>query len=51
MAVGCGALLGIAASLTMVVRAKREAAGLRKNVNVAERELANLRAIPYKDPR
>ncbi|MEK7322897.1 MAG: LapA family protein [Pseudomonadota bacterium] len=49
MAVGFGALLGIAASLTVVVRAKREAAGLRKNVNVAERELANLRTIPYKD--
>ncbi len=49
MAVGCGALLGIAASLAMVVKAKREAAGLRKNVNLAERELANLRAIPYKD--
>lgn len=49
LAVGFGALLGIVASMGVVFKAKRQASGLRKNVNVAEKELANLRAIPLKD--
>ncbi len=49
LAVAFGALLGIAASMTVVIKAKRQTSGLRKNVNVAEKELAHLRALPLKD--
>lgn len=49
VAVGVGALLGIFASLGMVVKAKRQAAGLRRSADAAQKELAELRALSYSD--
>ncbi len=43
-----GALVGMVVSLAILVKAKRQVSSLRKSVNVAERELANLRAMPIK---
>ncbi len=49
LAVAAGAGLGLLAALGMVVRARHEAARLRQKVALAEKEVANLRAIPIKD--
>lgn len=49
VAVAFGALLGVTASLSLVVRAKRQSAGFRKNASVAEKELAQLRAFSIND--
>jgi putative membrane protein len=43
-----GALLGVAVSLSMLLRLRREAARLRKAVEMAEKEMANLRINPIK---
>lgn len=45
----CGALLGVAASLLAVMRAKRELRKARKQARVKQQELENLRAIPFQD--
>lgn len=44
-----GALLGIAASMGMLFRARREIARIRKTAALAEKEITNLRSIPIKD--
>ena len=44
-----GALLGIFASLSFIVGSRRNANKLKKSVEVAEKEIANLRNIPIKD--
>lgn len=44
-----GSLLGILASFGLIVRSRREAARLRRAAELAEKEVANLRAIPIKD--
>lgn len=46
-----GALLGIFFSLGMVIRLKRETLQLRRQVQLSEQEVANLRNIPIKDAR
>ena len=44
-----GAVLGVTVSLGMVFKAKRQTSQQRKNADIAERELAKLRALPLKD--
>ena len=44
-----GALLGIIASISMIISNRREVVKLRKAVQLAEKEVANLRAIPIRD--
>lgn len=48
-AMSVGAVLGVLASLGHVIRARREVARLRKAAELAEKEVANLRAIPIRD--
>jgi len=43
------AFVVLLAALGMVLRARHEAARLRQKVALAEKEVANLRAIPIKD--
>ncbi|MGE0081086.1 MAG: lipopolysaccharide assembly LapA domain-containing protein [Thiohalomonadaceae bacterium] len=49
IALAFGALLGILASLGVVLSTRFEASSLRKRVNLCERELKNLRELPFKD--
>mgnify|MGYP006283650093 CR=1 FL=1 len=49
LAVVVGALLGVLASLKMVLAARRRAGKLQHKVQLAEQELKNLREIPIKD--
>ncbi len=44
-----GALAGVAASVGYALQHRREVGQLRRRVDVAEREVRNLRAIPIKD--
>lgn len=44
-----GALLGIFASLSFVIGSRRNASKLKRSVEVAEKEIVNLRNIPIKD--
>ena len=44
-----GAVLGVVASLGMVVGQRRELGRLQRKVKVTEQELKNLREIPIKD--
>lgn len=44
-----GALLGIFASLNLVIGSRRSASKLKRSVEVAEKEIVNLRNIPIKD--
>ena len=44
-----GSLLGVLASLGMILRMRREMSKLRKTAAVAEKEISNLRSIPIKD--
>ncbi len=44
-----GALLGILASVGMLLRMRREVSKLRKTVKLTEKEVTNLRAIPIKE--
>ncbi len=46
-----GALTGAVAGLGMVLRTKREVYRLRREIRVAEKELTNLRSLPFKEPR
>ena len=46
VAILVGAMLGVAVSLYMLLRLRREAARLRKAVELAEKEIANLRINP-----
>lgn len=45
-----GALLGVLASLHLILKSKRQVSRLKRAVDVAEKEVANLRAIPIKNP-
>lgn len=49
IAVIAGAILGLVAGLGMVLRAKREISGLRRQLRLKEKEVSNLRAIPIRD--
>ena len=44
-----GALLGIFASLGLIIGSRRSATKLKRSVAVAEKEIVNLRNIPIKD--
>ncbi len=44
-----GALLGIFASLSFIIGSRRSASKLKRSVEVAEKEIDNLRSIPIKD--
>jgi len=44
-----GALLGVMVSLGMVLKSKRQSSLLRKNADIAEKELAKLRAPSHQD--
>lgn len=46
-----GALIGFFFSLGMVIRLKRETLRLRRQIQIAEQEVVNLRNIPIKDAR
>ena len=49
LSLALGALLGLLASLGLILRLKREVMRLQKSVKVAEKEVVNLRALPIKD--
>jgi len=49
LAFGVGVLLGIFSSLGIIVRLKRDASRLRKDVKLAEKEVSNLRNLPLRD--
>jgi len=49
LAMFVGALLGVVASFNMILRSRREVARFRKASAMAEKEIANLRAIPIKN--
>jgi putative membrane protein len=44
-----GAILGVLASINLILRSRKEIARLRKASEIAEKEIANLRAIPIKN--
>ncbi len=44
-----GACLGILASIAWLISAKREMQRLKKQANISQKELNNLRAIPIRD--
>ena len=44
-----GAVLGVLASMTVILRTKRETAKFRKAADMAEKEINNLRSIPIKN--
>ncbi len=46
-----GSLLGMLFSLGLVIRLKREALRLRRQIKQAEQEVVNLRTMPLKDVR
>lgn len=50
-ALGLGALLGVIASTTVILRMKREISKLRRERKSTEKEIMNLRNIPIKDSR
>ena len=49
LAIIAGAILGIFASLSFIISSRRNAAKLKRSVEVAEKEIMNLRNIPIKD--
>lgn len=49
IAVLVGAILGVIASWSIVLRLKKQLRGLRRSEAVAQQELRNLRTIPIKD--
>ena len=44
-----GAILGVIASASMIISNRREVMKLRKSVELAEKEVTNLRSIPIRD--
>lgn len=44
-----GAILGVLASINLILRSRKEIARLRKVSAIAEKEISNLRAIPIKN--
>ena len=49
ISLACGALLGVLASLTLIVKLKHELVKLNKTVKLTEKEVDNLRSLPLKD--
>jgi len=49
IALAIGALFGVLASLSAVLRVKRELSKLKKDLKLKDQEIKNLRAIPMKD--
>jgi len=49
LAMFVGALLGVLASIGVIMKSRRELSRLRKAATIAEKEIANLRAIPIKN--
>ncbi|WP_455217686.1 LapA family protein [Kaarinaea lacus] len=49
IALALGAVMGVMASLWVVIGLKRELAKMRKAAKVSEKEIANLRSLPMKD--
>lgn len=49
LAMIAGAVLGILASLSFIIGARRQSARLKRSVEVAEKEIINLRNIPIKN--
>jgi len=45
----CGAVLGVLASLTVLIRLRHQVTKLNREIKTAEKEVSNLRAIPLKD--
>ena len=45
----CGAVLGMLASLVVIIRLRHQVSKLRREARNTEQELANLRALPLKD--
>lgn len=46
-----GAILGVLASLNIIIGTRRRFSKLRRSAEVAEKEVVNLRNIPIKDDR
>ncbi len=46
-----GAIMGFVFSLDMVIRLKRETLRLRRQLQMADKEVVNLRTMPIKDTR
>ncbi len=46
-----GAILGVLACMTLIIRLKHRVSRLQKAVALAEKEVVNLRALPLKDDR
>lgn len=44
-----GAILGVLASVVLILKYKNEISRLRKAADIAEKEISNLRAIPIKN--
>ena len=49
LALGLGSLLGILVSLPAILKLKRENTRLLKRVKISDKEINNLRTIPFKD--
>lgn len=49
VAITFGAVLGVLATIGMMLSLKREVARLRRTVKVKEKEISNLRSIPIRD--
>lgn len=49
IALAAGAAMGVAASLGILVRTRREIGRLRRNASLAEKEVMNLRTMPLKE--
>jgi len=46
-----GAILGVIACMTLIIRLRRQVSKLQKAVATVEKEVTNLRTIPLKDDR
>lgn len=49
LSISAGAVLGVIASLGMILSMRREVGRLHRKIQLTERELKNLREIPIKD--
>jgi len=45
----CGAIMGMLASLTVLIRLRHQIKRLKKEIRTAEKEVVNLRSIPLKE--
>lgn len=49
LSVAAGAVLGVVASLSLLLSQRIELASLRKRLDLCEREVRNLRELPFKE--